>query len=150
MAAANNLQQNVENQVSTLLAVADDRAVTAGEVPATREPKPTAAMIQDAMPANHPHQLTQDDVLFTTWLKRRELAGDDVGSGLAAVRQECFSVSKACPRASPLAKRHGWGPRFDDKGQVALRSMESPACQAAVAGRMGGSTRYRAMRSRRA
>ena len=136
--------------VNTFIAVADDCPVTRGLVPTARGPKKTVAMLQYDLLAGNPHQLTQDDVLFTTWLKQRELADDDVGSDLDALRQNFFSVPKACLRASPLPKTHGWGLRFDDQGRVALCAMDSPAYQDAVMGRLPGITVVKAMRSRRA
>lgn len=134
----------------TLIAVADDCPVTRSEVPAPRGTKKTVAVLQYEMLAERPFQLTQEDILFGTLLRQREEAGDPVPAGeQAALREEYFATDRACLRASPLPKRHGWGLMYDEAGRVALCPMESAEYQAAIASETPGITVIKAMRSRR-
>ncbi|GAA0386163.1 DUF6157 family protein [Microbispora corallina] len=140
------------NYRSTLIAVADDCPVTASEVPRPRGGRATVAVLQYEMISAAPHGLTQEDVLFETWLRRRDDLPPDP-PGLAEdrrweLREAFFSRSQACLRASPLPRRHGWGLLFDAAGRVALCPMESAEYRRLVAG-AGGVRVLKAMRSRR-
>lgn len=130
----------------TLIAVADDCPVGASVVP--RGERRTVAAVQYEMLAAEPYRLTQEDVLFLTWLRRRPDAGDLAGDEVAALREEFFSRSRACLRASPLPKRYGFGLLFDGDGRVALCPMESEEYRRIVAGG-AGYTVVKAMRTSR-
>lgn len=125
------------NYYSTLIAVADDCPVTAAEVPRPRGGKPTVAVLQYELISGAPYGLTQEDVLFETWLRRQDLAADLPGERRAELRKEFFSRPQACLRSSPLPKRYGWGLLFDRDGRVALCPMESEEYQRLVEGRTG-------------
>ncbi|GII80064.1 hypothetical protein Sru01_50460 [Sphaerisporangium rufum] len=131
----------------TLIAVADDCPVPHSEVPRERAGKRTVAGLQYEMLADAPHTLTQEDVLFESWLRRQDPppAGPDE---VARLRHEFFARSQACLRASPLPKRHGFGLLFDSAGRIALCPMESARYQELLAG--DEVTVLKAMRSRRA
>ncbi|GLX09162.1 DUF6157 family protein [Microbispora sp. NBRC 16548] len=145
------------NYYSTLIAVADDCPVTAAEVPGPRGGKPTVAVLQYALISGAPYGMTQEDVLFETWLRRQDLPADLPAARRAELRKEFFSRSQACLRASPLPKRYGWGLLFDRDGRIALCPVESEeyrrlvdgASRGAQAGEDGGVRVLKAMRSRR-
>ncbi|MBE3013910.1 hypothetical protein IL992_32700 [Microbispora sp. NEAU-D428] len=145
------------NYYSTLIAVADDCPVAAAEVPRARGGKPTVAVLQYELISGAPYGLTQEDVLFETWLRRQDLPADLPGERRAELRKEFFSRPQACLRSSPLAKRYGWGLLFDRDGRIALCPMESEeyrrlvegASHGAQAGEDGGIRVLKAMRSRR-
>ncbi|GAA1303284.1 hypothetical protein Psi02_80250 [Planotetraspora silvatica] len=133
----------------TLIAVADDCPVDGAVVPALRGGKETVAVIQFEMISGAPGGLTQEDVLFETWLRRQE---SDVPSAFerAELRARFFSRSQACLRASPLPKKYGWGLLFDTAGRVTLCPMGSVEYQEIIAGEVLGITVLKAMRSKRA
>lgn len=140
------------NYYSTLIAVADDCPVAAAEVPRPRGGKPTVAVLQYEMISGSPYGLTQEDVLFETWLRRQDLPAGLPEERRAELREDFFSRSQACLRASPLPKRHGWGLLFDADGRIALCPMESEEYRRLVedAERGDGGVRVlKAMRSRR-
>lgn len=145
------------NYYSTLIAVADDCPVTAAEVPGARGGKPTVAVLQYELISGAPYGLTQEDVLFETWLRRQDLPADLPAERRAELRKEFFSRSQACLRASPLPKRYGWGLLFDRDGRIALCPMESEeyrrlvdgASRSEQDGEDGGVRVLKAMRSRR-
>lgn len=108
----------------TFIAVAPDYVGTTSKVPVARGAKPTIAQLQYEMLIDAPFVHTQEDVLFEVWLARQdfaELAGDEID----ALRAEYFATGRACMRASPLTKTHGWGVAFDAEGRAALLAMET-------------------------
>ncbi|WP_432863374.1 DUF6157 family protein [Microbispora rosea] len=141
------------NYYSTLIAVADDCPVTAAEVPGGRGGRPTVATLQYELISGAPYGLTQEDVLFETWLRRQDLPAGLTAERRAELRKEFFSRSQACLRASPLPKKHGWGLLFDQDGRIALCPMESEEYRRLVdgaqAGQDGGVRVLKALRSRR-
>ncbi|MFI7028603.1 DUF6157 family protein [Microbispora rosea] len=141
------------NYYSTLIAVADDCPVTAAEVPGGRGGRPTVATLQYELISGTPYGLTQEDVLFETWLRRQDLPAGLTAERRAELRKEFFSRSQACLRASPLPKKHGWGLLFDQDGRIALCPMESEEYRRLVdgaqAGQDGGVRVLKALRSRR-
>lgn len=134
--------------INTLIAVTDDCPLTAGEMPSSRGAKKTIAMLE--LLANSPYQLTQEGILFATWLMQRELAGDILGDDRAALRERFFATPKACLRTSPQPKKQGWGLLFDDQGAPPSPHMESAAYQQAVTGQLAGLTGLKALHSRKA
>jgi hypothetical protein len=109
------------NYYKTLISVADDCPVTSSVVPVPRGGKKTVAVLQYEMLAGLPYELTQEDLLFTTWLQRQADADPDVD----ALRARFFAKDQACLRASPLPKKYGFGLLFDRDGLVSLCPMES-------------------------
>lgn len=108
----------------TFIAVAPDYDGPGGKVPAARA-TPTVAQMQYDMLIDAPFTHTQEDVLFDIWAERQgmsELANDE----RAALRDEFFAKGRACLRASPLTKTHGWGVVFDSDGRAALVAADSP------------------------
>ncbi|MDQ4088860.1 MAG: DUF6157 family protein [Actinomycetota bacterium] len=136
------------NYYDTLIAVADDCPVDRSVVPTPRGGKPTVATLQYEMLAGNPHVLTQEDVLFESWLARQDLDHDRADR--RRLREEFFSKPQACMRSSPLPKQYGWGLLFDGEGRVALLPMESPEYQRLVAATDTGVKVLKAMRSKRA
>ncbi|MEV4460366.1 DUF6157 family protein [Microbispora sp. NPDC049633] len=127
------------NYYSTLIAVADDCPVDAAEVPKPRGGRPTVAVLQYELISGAPYGLTQEDVLFETWLRRQDPPPRDLSEQRRAeLRKEFFSRSQACLRASPLPKKHGWGLLFDRDGRIALCPMESEEYRRLVEGQAGG------------
>ncbi len=138
------------NYFRTLILVADDCPVKAGTVPAERGGKPTVASLQYALLADKPHVLTQEDILFQTWLQRQDPHAKRSAAELRRLRGEFFAKPQACLRASPLPKRYGWGVLFDQDGRAALCPMESAQYKRLAAGGDAGLTLVKAMRSQRA
>ncbi|GAA5086447.1 hypothetical protein HNP84_003528 [Thermocatellispora tengchongensis] len=137
------------NYYDTFIAVADDCPAPGGVVPVARGGKKTVAVLQYEMLADAPHRLTQEDVLFETWLARQELPHPPSEEERAELRARFFSRSQACLRASPLPKTYGWGLLFDAEGRIALVPRDSAEYAALAAGRPGVKV-LKAMRSKRA
>lgn len=107
----------------TFIAVAPDYDGAPGKVPSERA-KPTVAQMQYEMLVDAPFVHTQEDVLFEIWFERQDLdpLADDEK---VAMREEFFATGRACLRASPLTKTHGWGVVFDSEGRAALVASDS-------------------------
>lgn len=104
------------NYQSTFIQVADDDAVTSAQIPPASDSGPGIAELEYQLLTDHPYEYTSDDVLFEVYAVRHGI-GDADREG---ARDEFFAKSQACLRASPLAKRYGWGFHHDEHGKVAL------------------------------
>jgi hypothetical protein len=112
--------------ISTFIQVATDSPVDHATVPVLRGEKKSIPVIEYELLADAPHRLTQPEVLFETHVRHK---GVPVAGKAARQRawDEFFATSHACLRASPLAKKYGWGFHFDAQGRVALVAVESAA-----------------------
>ena len=108
----------------TFISVAPDFAGTTARIPAPRGSAKTVAQLQYETLIDAPFTHTQEDVLFSVWLRRQEF-GDLADDEIATLRVEYFSQGRACLRASPLTKTHGWGVVFNGQGRAALCAIES-------------------------
>ncbi|MEV4009148.1 DUF6157 family protein [Nonomuraea angiospora] len=135
------------NYLDTLIAVADDCPVESSVVPAPRGGKKTVAVLQYELLRERPFQLTQEDVLFLSWLMRRPGFEDRTDDEVSALRDAFFAKDQPCLRASPLPKKYGFGLLADAEGRLALCPMESEAYRAGLAD--GAVTVLKALRSSR-
>ncbi|WP_309131215.1 DUF6157 family protein [Brevibacterium sp.] len=103
------------NYTNTFIRVAQDSALTGPKVPAPRE-KQSIAQLQYELLIDDPYALTSDDLLFDVHAIRKGIADEE----REAAREEFFSKSQACLRASPLPKTHGWGLHHDVASRIAL------------------------------
>jgi hypothetical protein len=108
------------NYESTFIEVADDCPAVAATEPLARE-NPTIAELHYALIAQHPYELTSDDVLFETHARRHAIPAAE----REAARAAFFAKGQPCLRSSPLGKRLGWGTHHDAEGRVALVAVES-------------------------
>jgi len=139
------------NYIDTFICVAEDCPVGTSVVPrAATGKKKSAAVIQYELLAEHPYIYTQEDVLFETHVRGRELSPEEIKERGAAMRDDFFAKPQPCLRTSPLAKKYGWGFHFDHDGKVALCPMESSDYAALAQGETDRGLRVlTALRSRR-
>ncbi len=109
------------NYCDTFIEVADDCPISRSEVPIKKNGKETVASAQYEMISKHPYKFTSDDVLFTVFAERNNIAKKDWESA----REKFFSKGQACLRSSPLTKRYGFGVHSKADGKVALYAVES-------------------------
>lgn len=114
-----------QGYVDTFIAVAEDCAAVAGEVPPTRSGTPTVAALQHARLTAEPGRWRQEDVLLACapGVRGRD---DLTEEELARLREEYFAQPRACLRASPLPKTYGCGLHYDDQGRITLHPVDSP------------------------
>jgi hypothetical protein len=108
------------NYRQTFITVSPDSPV----VRANQEPRAgTIAALQLQLLLDAPYTRTSDDLLFEVHAIRHEMAEADQSEQRSVFDEK----SKACLRASPLVKTHGWGLHHDEHGRVAAIATEDPA-----------------------
>lgn len=113
------------NYIDTFIAVADDSPTASSVIPQEKGGKKTVAVIQYEMLVDRPYELTQEDVLFETHVRHKEIPAAELKKNGKRLREEFFAKDQPCLRTSPLARKYGWGFHFDPKGRVALYAVES-------------------------
>jgi hypothetical protein len=108
------------NYSNTLIDVAPDCPVDGPQEPPERPGTPTVAELQYRMLAEHPYELTSDDLLFAVHAARAGVPADE------DERARFFAKPQACLRSSPLGKRYGWATHHDAEGRVALVGRGTP------------------------
>lgn len=104
------------NYHDTFIQVAEDCPVAEARVPTAGRATPSVAELQHRILTERPFELTSDELLFHVHLLRQRVPDDQI----TAERETFFASSRACLRASPLGRRHGWGLHHDAEGRVAL------------------------------
>lgn len=113
------------NYIDTFIIAADDSPTEKSIVPQEKGGKKTVAVIQYELLADHPYEYTQEDVLFQTHVRHKEIPAAEMKAQGKKLREQFFSKEQPCLRTSPLARKYGWGFHFDPEGKVALYPVES-------------------------
>lgn len=113
------------NYFNTLIEIAEDCPIRYGDMPPVRGEKKSIANLQFDLLYDHPYKYTSDDILFTVFAMRKEIAKAD----MEEERQRYFSKGQPCFRASPLTKRYGWGIHANAEGKIAMIASDSAAYQ---------------------
>ena len=132
------------NYFNTFIEVAEDCTATVGQIPPVKGGKKTVANLQFEMLSKHPYEYTSDDILFSVFATRKEIAKED----WEEQRANFFLKGQPCFRASPLTKRYGWGLHSNEEGKIAIYGVESEEYQRFVADET--IIKKKAMRSKRA
>lgn len=119
------MKVHTTNYQNTFIEIAEDCPSKYGEIPPLKGNSRTAANIQFDLVYNNPYKYTSDDVFFQVYAERNDLRPEE----LEMFRKQFFSKGQPCFRASPLAKRYGWGIHSDKDGKVALYGCETLAYQ---------------------
>ena len=132
------------NYINTFIETAEDCPAIEGQIPPAAEGSPSVARIQYDLLADNPYRYTSDDVVFQSYALKHGIAPDEQEAARAAF----FAKAQPCLRASPLAKRYGWGIHHDENGRTAIYAINSKEYRA-LAGD-SGIARKKAMRSKKA
>lgn len=134
------------NYYNSFIRIATDCKSDKARIPEEKAGKKTVPVIEYELLAKQPYTLTQEDVLFQTYLQR---SGNDEmdEQEIAALREEFFSKPHACLRCSPLAKTYGWGIHFNEAGKISLVAADSAEYRAFAEDKR--LTQLAAMRSKR-
>ncbi len=116
------MKEHTTNYTNTFIQVADDSTAIVGTIPPLKGGKLTVAGLHFEMISKHPYEYSSDDVIFTAYAQRKELANSD----WIDARNEFFSKGQPCFRASPLTKNYGWGIHYNSDGKMAIFSVDSP------------------------
>ncbi len=107
------------NYYNTLIQIADDSPTNTSVTPNLQ--KQSVATQQFVMITDGPYTHTSDDVIFARVAEKNGIPPEEI----PAARDEYFRTGRACLRASPLPKTHGWGIHADAEGKLALVAAES-------------------------
>ncbi|CAH0231352.1 hypothetical protein SRABI80_02525 [Peribacillus frigoritolerans] len=128
---------------NTLITISEDSKVSSGKVPVIKNEKPTIAYIEHDLINNNPYKFTQEDVQFKTYLIKNQMEAENA----AELREQFFSKSKACFRASPLVKNYGWGIHYNNQGKIAIYDVNSEMYNQLL--KQDDITKLKGMRSKR-
>ncbi|MBD8136045.1 DUF6157 family protein [Peribacillus frigoritolerans] len=128
---------------NTLITISEDSKVSSAKVPVIRNEKPTIAYIEHDLINNNPYKFTQEDVQFKTYLIKNQMEAENA----AELREQFFSKSKACFRASPLVKNYGWGIHYNNQGKIAIYDVNSEMYNQLL--KQDDITKLKGMRSKR-
>ncbi|MEK4013737.1 DUF6157 family protein [Peribacillus sp. FSL M8-0224] len=128
---------------NTLITISEDSKVSSAKVPVIKNGKLTIAYIEHDLINNNPYKFTQEDVQFKTYLIKNQLEAENA----AELREQFFSKSKACFRASPLVKNYGWGIHYNNQGKVAIYDVNSEMYNQLL--KQDDITKLKGMRSKR-
>ncbi len=128
---------------NTLITISEDSKVSSAKVPVIKNEKPTIAYIEHDVINNNPYKFTQEDVQFKTYLTKNQMEAENS----AELREQFFSKSKACFRASPLVKNYGWGIHYNNQGKIAIFDVNSEMYNQLL--KQDDITKLKGMRSKR-
>jgi hypothetical protein len=140
----------MEPILNTFVTVAPDSTATQATIPAARGEQVTVPVIQYELLSARPYQLTLEDLILATHVRRSGISAAEAKQRNQEIRAELFSKSHACMRASALPKTYGWGVHHNDAGRIKLVPLESAEYRRFAAGKVPGVKVVAAMRSKRA
>ncbi|RCW51779.1 DUF6157 family protein [Paenibacillus prosopidis] len=117
------------NYYDTFITVAPDCPAERGMVPPDKKSGKTKPGIEYELVANSPYVYTQEQLLYETHIRHKEISPEVLAERGTQLRDEFFQKPTACLRASMLPKKYGWGIHFNAEGKMALVPMESPDYQ---------------------
>ncbi|MDF1995869.1 DUF6157 family protein [Peribacillus frigoritolerans] len=128
---------------NTLITISEDSKVSSAKVPVIKNEKPTIAYIEHDLINNNPYKFTQEHLQFKTYLIKNQMEAENA----AELREQFFSKSKACFRASPLVKNYGWGIHYNNQGKIAIYDVNSEMYNQLL--KQDDITKLKGMRSKR-
>ncbi|QGQ93966.1 hypothetical protein EHS13_03115 [Paenibacillus psychroresistens] len=134
----------------TFVRVSPDSSAEHSRVPISKNETKSVHQIQYELLTERPYYYTHEELIFQVHLRHKSIPTDDPEISLESVREQLFSKSHACLRASMLPKQYGWGVHYDAKGRIALYGMESPEYSEFLENNEDKLTIHNAMRNKRA
>lgn len=110
------LKMHTTNYYNTFISTAEDCSAEDGQIPPIKNDNVTVANLQFNIIAQNPYKYTSDEVLFAVYAQRNSIAK----AHWEDERLLFFAKGQPCFRASPLAKRYGWGVHFNQEGKMAI------------------------------
>lgn len=134
--------KHTTNYTDTFIEAAEDCPVSKAQIPPKKEVK-TLAGYQYEKIIKNPYVFSSDDIIFE-WFA---IKNDVTETEKQEEREKFFSKGQACLRASPLAKRYGFGLHHNSEGKVAIFPVESEEYQKFLEN--SSVVKVKAMRSKR-
>lgn len=137
------------NYYNTFITIATDCPAVNGTMPPDKKGGKSKAGIEFELVAANPYKYTQEELLYETHIRHKEIPQEELEARGTQIRDEFFQVPKPCLRASMLPKKFGWGLHFNAEGKLALIPMESDQYQQFIDGSKGEIRLVPAMRNSR-
>ncbi|MDV7695729.1 DUF6157 family protein [Chryseobacterium soli] len=116
--------KHTTNYTDTFIEVAEDCPVSKAQIPSEKEIK-TLAGFQYEKIIKNPYIFSSDDIIFEWYAIKNDITETEKQEEW----EKFFSKGQACLRASPLAKRYGFGIHHNSGGKVAVFPVESEEYQ---------------------
>jgi len=113
------------NYFETFIQVAPDCPVMTAVVPTAKGEKKSVAVLEFELLSGKPYFYTQEELQFEVHVRHKNISASELKSRRKELWAEFFSKPHACLRASPLAKRYGWGIYFNAQGKTGIYPVES-------------------------
>ncbi len=113
------------NYYDTFITVAADCPAEYGTVPPDKKDGKSKPGIEFELASESPYGYTQEELLFETHIRHKEIPQEELKDRGAQIREEFFQTPQPCLRASMLPKKYGWGIHFNAEGKLALVPRES-------------------------
>ncbi|MDW9379555.1 DUF6157 family protein [Chryseobacterium sp. JV558] len=136
------MKQYTTNYTNTFIEIAEDCPVSQAQIPPEKKEKTVAHLQYDKL-INNPYQYSSDDIIFECYAIKNDISENETQEE----REKFFSTGQACLRASPLAKRYGFGIHHNKEEKVALVPIDSKEYHALL--NDISITKTKAMRSKR-
>lgn len=136
------MKQYTTNYTNTFIEIAEDCPVSQAQIPPEKKEKTVANLQYDKL-INNPYQYSSDDIIFECYAIKNDISENEKQEE----REKFFSKGQACLRASPLAKRYGFGIHHNKEEKVALVPIDSKEYHALL--NDISITKTKAMRSKR-
>jgi hypothetical protein len=137
------------NYYNTFIPIAKDCPAEYGTVPPPKKNGKTKPVIEFDLLYNHPYLYTQEELLFETHVRHKEIAEEELAANGDRLRDEFYRKPMPCLRASMLPKKYGWGLHFNAEGRIALYPMESAEYESFASGERAEVKLVPAMRNSR-
>jgi hypothetical protein len=137
------------NYYDTFITIARDCPAERGLIPPERKSGWTKPGIEYDLLANHPYTYTQEELLYQTYVRHKDIPEEELTAQGGQIREAFFQKPMPCLRASMLPKKYGWGLHFDTEGRIALVARESAEYDGFASGDQGNLRVIAAMRNSR-
>jgi hypothetical protein len=138
----------MDNPANQFIEVAPDCETGKAIVPQDNGDKRSIASIEYELLSSKPYQYTLAELKFATYVLHKQIPQAKLKTHQQQLRDEFFSKSYACMRASLLTKKYGWGAHYDEQGKIAIYPVEGKEYQRFV--NDTSIKKYSALRSKRA
>ena len=115
------------------ITIAPDSDAVEGVPPFTNRKKIPAHMIQFQLLTEQPYTLDHEELVFEVYVRQKEIPAAELEQNRDRLWHEFHQKGHACLRASALTKKFGWGAHYNQKGKIALYSVNSAEYQQFVA-----------------
>jgi hypothetical protein len=135
------------NPVNQFIQIAPDCPLQAAVVPQDKAEKKSIAAIEYQLLSGKPYGYTLQELKFAVYTLHKQIPPAELEIHRQQLWDAFFAKPCACMRASPLAKKYGWGAHYNECGKIAIYAVESQSYRGFVEDE--NIKKYFALRSKR-